>query len=110
MRGGLGQVMEIASAENAPFSVFAMFERIDHPARGRNGGQPGAAVMVSLASGKPMRGKGQQLHEGIVLRVFVKDLGPGVAPIDDVVANSSDRGACSAQHEASLTETDAAEK
>ena len=59
-RGGLGQVMEIASAENAPFSVFAMFERINHPARGRNGGQPGAAGTVSLASGKPMRGKGQQ--------------------------------------------------
>ncbi|MFQ5755824.1 MAG: hydantoinase B/oxoprolinase family protein [Acidiferrobacterales bacterium] len=60
MRGGLGQVMEIASAEKAPFSVFAMFERIDHPASGRDGGLPGAAGTVSLASGKPMRGKGQQ--------------------------------------------------
>jgi N-methylhydantoinase B len=59
-RGGLGQIMEIASAENAPFSVFAMFERIDHPARGRNGGRDGAAGTVTLASGKPMRGKGQQ--------------------------------------------------
>jgi N-methylhydantoinase B len=60
MRGGLGQVMEIASAENAPFAVFAMFERIEHPARGRDGGHDGAPGRVSLASGKPLRGKGQQ--------------------------------------------------
>jgi hypothetical protein len=40
----------------------------------------------------------------------VKYLGSGVAPIDDVVANPADRGACSARHEASVTETDAAEK
>jgi N-methylhydantoinase B len=60
MRGGLGQVMEIGSSENAPFAVFAMFERIDHPARGRNGGHDGAAGRVSLASGQALRGKGQQ--------------------------------------------------
>ena len=60
MRGGLGQVMEIESAENAPFSVYAMFERIDHPAHGRDGGHDGAAGRVSLASGQTLRGKGQQ--------------------------------------------------
>jgi N-methylhydantoinase B len=60
LRGGLGQVMEIASAENAPFAVFAMFERIEHPARGRNGGHDGAPGRVSLASGQALRGKGQQ--------------------------------------------------
>ncbi len=59
-RGGLGQVMEIESAENAPFSVYAMFERIQHPARGRQGGHDGAAGRVSLASGPVLRGKGQQ--------------------------------------------------
>jgi N-methylhydantoinase B len=59
-RGGLGQVMEIASAENAPFAVFAMFERIAHPARGREGGHDGAPGRVSLASGQALRGKGQQ--------------------------------------------------
>ena len=59
-RGGLGQVMEIASAENAPFSVYAMFERIDHPARGREGGLDGAPGRLSLASGERLRGKGQQ--------------------------------------------------
>jgi N-methylhydantoinase B len=60
LRGGLGQVMEIGSAENAPFAVFAMFERIDHPARGRDGGHDGAPGRVSLASGRALRGKGQQ--------------------------------------------------
>ena len=59
-RGGLGQVMEIESAENAPFSVYAMFERIRHPARGRNGGHDGAPGCVSLVSGETLRGKGQQ--------------------------------------------------
>jgi len=59
-RGGLGQMMEIASSENAPFAVFAMFERIDHPARGRNGGHDGAPGNVSLVSGQALRGKGQQ--------------------------------------------------
>jgi N-methylhydantoinase B len=60
MRGGLGQVMEIESAEHAPFSVYAMFERIAHPARGRNGGHDGAPGRVSLVSGQTLRGKGQQ--------------------------------------------------
>ena len=60
-RGGLGQVMEIASAEDAPFSVYAMFERIDHPARGRDGGGNGAAGRVGLASGAKLKGKGQQV-------------------------------------------------
>jgi N-methylhydantoinase B len=60
MRGGLGQVMEIESAENAPFSVYAMFERIQHPARGRSGGHDGAPGRVSLVSGQTLRGKGQQ--------------------------------------------------
>ncbi|MFQ5954582.1 MAG: hydantoinase B/oxoprolinase family protein [Kiloniellales bacterium] len=60
-RGGLGQVMEIASAEEAPFSVYAMFERIDHPARGRDGGLMGAPGRVGLASGAALKGKGHQV-------------------------------------------------
>jgi len=59
-RGGLGQEMEIGGAEGAPFSVLAQFERIDNPARGREGGANGAAGVVALASGKAMRSKGQQ--------------------------------------------------
>jgi N-methylhydantoinase B len=59
-RGGVGQVMEIASTENAPFDVLAMFDRVRNVPRGRDGGLPGAIGRVSLASGQTMRGKGQQ--------------------------------------------------
>ena len=59
-RGGLGQEMEIGGTDGAPFSVLAQFERVDNPARGREGGGNGAAGTVGLASGKPLRAKGQQ--------------------------------------------------
>ena len=36
--GGDGQIIEIEHSEGAPFAVFALFERIAHPARGRDGG------------------------------------------------------------------------
>ncbi len=42
-RGGLGQVMEIESAEDTPFAIATAFDRIDHPARGVEGGAPGMA-------------------------------------------------------------------
>ena len=59
-RGGVGQIMEIAHAEGAPFAVSPMFDRIDHPARGRDGGGDGAAGSIRLGSGKALRGKGRQ--------------------------------------------------
>ena len=59
-RGGLGQVIEIGGADGIPFEVLAMFERVDNPARGRDGGRDGAAGIVALASGTPLRAKGQQ--------------------------------------------------
>jgi N-methylhydantoinase B/oxoprolinase/acetone carboxylase alpha subunit len=36
------------------------FERVHNPARGRNGGRPGAGGTVSLRSGRPIRPKGRQ--------------------------------------------------
>ena len=60
-RGGDGQIIEIEHAQNAPFAVFALFDRIDHPARGRAGGAPGAAGRIALASGQVLRGKGKQI-------------------------------------------------
>ncbi|MBS0638375.1 MAG: hydantoinase B/oxoprolinase family protein [Proteobacteria bacterium] len=57
-RGGLGQVMEVGSRENAPFGIFARFERVRHPARGRKGGGPGAPGRLSLASGTVLKAKG----------------------------------------------------
>jgi N-methylhydantoinase B len=61
LRGGLGQVMEIGSRENAPFAIFARFQRVDYPARGRNGGQDGAAGIVRLRSGALLKSRGNQV-------------------------------------------------
>jgi N-methylhydantoinase B len=57
-RGGLGQVMEVGSREDAAFGIFARFERVMHPARGRHGGGPGGAGRLSLASGTVLKPKG----------------------------------------------------
>jgi N-methylhydantoinase B len=60
-RGGLGQVIEIESGVGRPWDILAAFDRIDHPARGRDGGGAGAPGYIGLKSGKKMRGKGFQL-------------------------------------------------
>jgi N-methylhydantoinase B len=59
-RGGLGQVIELGGADGTPISLLCNFERIDNPARGRDGGRAGAAGRVSLGSGRPIRPKGRQ--------------------------------------------------
>jgi N-methylhydantoinase B len=59
-RGGLGQVIEIEAAEGHSFRFSAMFDRIAHPARGRNGAKAGAPGAVALDDGTALRGKGQQ--------------------------------------------------
>ncbi|HUC66169.1 MAG TPA: hydantoinase B/oxoprolinase family protein [Stellaceae bacterium] len=59
-RGGLGQVMEVVSLDDAPFGVSANYDRIDFPPRGRDGGANGAAGVLRLGSGARLRGKGQQ--------------------------------------------------
>lgn len=60
-RGGLGQTMEVGSREDAAFGLFASFERVKYPARGRDGGGPGERGSVRLASGKEMGPKGLQV-------------------------------------------------
>ena len=59
-RGGLGQEMEISHAENAPFALSAMFDRVHNPARGRSGGGDGMTGSVELQSGQMLRAKGTQ--------------------------------------------------
>jgi len=59
-RGGLGQYMEVGVTEGHEFDFSAMFDRVDHPAQGRQGGQPGAATTVAMDDGTPMQGKGRQ--------------------------------------------------
>ncbi|QDC00844.1 hydantoinase B/oxoprolinase family protein [Mesorhizobium sp. 8] len=59
-RGGLGQIIEIAPLEGHEFDFSAMFDRVNHAARGRNGGQDGVAGVVKLDDGTRMRPKGWQ--------------------------------------------------
>jgi N-methylhydantoinase B len=64
-QGGHGQIIEIGSGIDRPWDILAAFDRIDHPARGRDGGRDGAAGYVGLKSGLKMRGKGfQQVPPG----------------------------------------------
>ncbi|MEL6953033.1 MAG: hydantoinase B/oxoprolinase family protein [Pseudomonadota bacterium] len=60
-RGGLGQVIEIEARAGYDFYFNAMFDRIEHPARGRDGGAPGAPGRVELTDGTKLDGKGRQL-------------------------------------------------
>jgi N-methylhydantoinase B len=59
-RGGFGQIMEFGSADDVPFAILAMFDRVKNPARGREGGDDGAPGRVALASGAGLRTKGHQ--------------------------------------------------
>jgi len=57
-RGGLGQDMEIGTRDDHAFTLFAAFDRIDHPARGRAGGGSGAPGELRRADGRVLSGKG----------------------------------------------------
>ena len=59
-RGGTGQVMEITHSDGAPFAISAMFDRVDHPPRGRDGGTDGTTGRVRLGSGTELAKKGRQ--------------------------------------------------
>lgn len=60
-RGGLGQVIEIEPRAGYQFYFNAMFDRVDNPARGRDGGGTGGEGRVELADGSRLRSKGRQL-------------------------------------------------
>jgi len=59
-RGGLGQYMEVGAQDGHEFDIQAMFDRVDHPARGRRGGQEGAPTTIERDDGAAMNGKGKQ--------------------------------------------------
>lgn len=59
-RGGLGQSMEIESRVGEEFTLYAAYDRIDHPPRGRAGGKPGIAARVALDDGRLLKAKGRQ--------------------------------------------------
>jgi len=60
-RGGLGQIIELGPTDGYQLDFSAMFDRIDHPARGRAGGGDGAPGKVYLSDGTPFHGKGKQI-------------------------------------------------
>jgi N-methylhydantoinase B len=61
LRGGLGQTLEFGHARGAAFAVSKMFDRIRHPARGRDGGGDGGAGGARLDDGTTMRGMGREV-------------------------------------------------
>jgi N-methylhydantoinase B len=87
-RGGLGQVIELGGADGAPVALLCNFERINNPARGRDGGGIGAPGGVSLVSGKPIRSKGRQTVAG---GDFIRLELPGGGGFGDPAARDPDQ-------------------
>ncbi len=58
-RGGLGQRIELRSANGQPFLVFLSVERTKFPARGRDHGGNGAPGRIRLEGGADLPGKGE---------------------------------------------------
>ncbi|MTH64140.1 hydantoinase B/oxoprolinase family protein [Paracoccus shanxieyensis] len=59
-RGGLGQLIEIEPMPGHEFDFSAMFDRVGHAAKGRDGGGAGAAGIVALDDGTLLKPKGWQ--------------------------------------------------
>lgn len=60
-RGGVGQIMEFAHAQGEAFAVSKMFDRVNHPPRGRAGGEAGQAARVYTSEGAQLRGLGREI-------------------------------------------------
>ncbi len=91
-RGGLGQHMEISAREGHEFDFQAMFDRVDHPARGRRGGHPGGATLIAQDDGSEMFGKGKQFvpHGRKVVMAFPGGAGYGDPADRDMAAVKRD--------------------
>ncbi len=100
-RGGLGQYMEVGARAGHECDMQAMFDRADHPARGRRGGGAGGATTIALDDGTPMRVKGKQFipHGRRVVMAFPGGAGygdPAERPKEQVMRDLA-RGYISAQ-------------
>jgi N-methylhydantoinase B len=100
-RGGLGQYMEVGAQEGHEFDIQAMFDRVDHPARGRRGGGAGGATTIVRDDGAVMNGKGKQFvpHGRKVVMAFPGGAGYGEASERsvDLVKRDLARGYISAE-------------
>ena len=92
-RGGLGQYMEVGAREGHEFDFQAMFDRVDHPAQGRQGGKNGAPTTIAQDDGTKMYGKGKQFvpHGRKVMLAFPGGAGYGDASQRDVELVKRDR-------------------
>ncbi len=59
-RGGLGQHMEVGVLAGHEYDFSAMLDRVNHPARGRQGGGAGKPTYIALDDGTRLKGKGKQ--------------------------------------------------
>ncbi len=91
-RGGLGQYMEVGARVGHEFDFQAMFDRVDHPARGRQGGLDGGTTTIAQDDGTAMRGKGKQFvpHGRKVMLAFPGGAGYGKPEQRDVEAVKKD--------------------
>ncbi len=101
-RGGLGQRIEMTSANGAPFIVFLSVERLKFPALGRMGGQPGAPGRIRFRDGDAdIPGKGELRVEDGDYLIFETPGGGGFGdPTDrhpDALALDLKRGLLSAE-------------
>ena len=85
-QGGHGQIIEIESGVGRPWDILAAFDRIDHPARGRDGGGNGQAGYVGLKSGQRFRGKGFQQVPSDDRLVVLTPGGGGIGSPDERAA------------------------
>lgn len=87
LRGGLGQTVEIEHRQGAPFVISKMFDRIVHPARGRDGGEDGAPGAVYLLDVQGERtdlpGKGRDVVPGGSRLILQTPGGGGVGNAQD---------------------------
>ena len=91
-RGGCGQRIEIGHIEGAPFIISKMFDRIQHPARGRRGGGSGAPGKVFLKRGVEkdvvLKGKGRDIVPADTILVLET---PGGGGIGEVLSRDPDK-------------------
>ena len=100
-RGGLGQFMEVGAMAGHEFDIQAMFDRGQHPAKGRRGGQEGAPTTIAQDDGTAMHVKGKQFvpHGRKVMMAFPGGAGYGDPAERDVALVKRDlaRGYISAE-------------